>query len=385
MAIYLDNAATSFPKPDCVYSSMMDYGKNIGVSSNRGVYTDALTANRLVFELRKEIMSFFHFNKVENVILNSGLTLSLNTLIKGVIKEDWEVFTSSFEHNSVLRPLLHLQQTKHFTLKYIPSDTFGYLDVDAFKNSLTDKSKLVILTLASNVTGLIQPLAEISKICKANKIYLIIDAAQAAGHFKIDYSHIEFNALAFPGHKALLGPQGIGGFLIDDELNAQTDCLIQGGTGSLSESLLQPEFLPDKFEAGTLNMYGAIGLLNSLKFINNIGISYIEEYETFLFKQLLNGLLNIKEILVIGYNSAYHYSPVISIISNTMSSSQLSYYLDKNFSIATRQGLHCAPLAHKKLNTINTGTVRFSPGLFTKEEDIIYTIEAINKIQKGLL
>ena len=306
----------------------------------------------------------------------------MNTLLKATIKDGWHVITSSMEHNSVLRPLKTLESSVNYNLSIIETDHSGLIDIDAFKSIINKQTKLAVFSYASNVTGLIQPLKEIGAICRENSIYLIIDSAQAAGHFSINFEDLYFSALAFSGHKALLGPQGIGGFLIDEAFNSEASSFIEGGTGSLSESLTQPCFLPDKFESGTLNLPACLGLLKSIEYINKIGLNYIKDYENSLTLKLATGLLQLDDINLVGYNSNYEYTPTLSITSKTVPSHELAYLLDKNYGISVRQGLHCAPLAHKSLGTFPQGTVRLSLGIMNNSIEVDSVLSAISSIVK---
>ncbi|MBC2398995.1 aminotransferase class V-fold PLP-dependent enzyme [Clostridium tetanomorphum] len=382
MKVYLDNAATTYPKPDCVYNGMMNYMKNIGASSSRGAYCNALESSRLVYNCRKELSLFFNFPKIENVIFTPNVTTSLNILLKSVIKDGWHIITSSMEHNSVLRPLNSIEKHKNIEIDIIQCNSNGLIPINEFKSKIKHNTKLVILSHASNIIGTIQPLEKIGEICKNKDIYFIIDSAQTAGNIPLDFNKLKFSALAFTGHKSLIGPQGIGGFLITDELNNEAIPFIEGGTGSESENPFQPSFLPDKFESGTLNTPGIAGLYEGLKFIKNTGINYIKERETYLFKYFLHHLLNLDFIKVYGHNPNLLYTPTMSINLKDMDSSMLSFILDRDFGIATRSGLHCAPLAHKTIGSFPSGTVRFSIGFFNTMDDINYTINSLIKIYK---
>ncbi len=380
--MYLDNAATSYPKPDCVYDGMLNYMKNIGASPGRGAYSNALESSRIVYNCRKAISEFFNFNKIENIIFTSNITASLNILLKSTIKDNWHIITSSMEHNSVLRPLSSIATYKNIEVDIIQCSPNGLLSIEEFKSKIKTNTKVVVMSHASNVIGSIQPLEKIGKICKEKGIYFIIDSAQTAGAIPLDFNKLNCSALAFTGHKGLLGPQGIGGFMICDELNNEALPFIEGGTGSESENIFQPTFLPDKFESGTLNTPGIVGLYQGINFIKNIGLDYIVENESHLFKVFLEKLLNLDFINIYGYDKNISYVPTVSIGLKNMNSSMLSYILDNEFKIATRSGLHCAPLAHKTIGSFPSGTVRFSLGFFNTLEDIEYTINSLYTIWK---
>jgi len=380
MKIYLDNAATTFPKPPEVYTSMMNYMTNIGTNPGRGASTSSIVGNKVILNCRYALMDFFHFDKVENVIFTPNITTSLNTLIKSVVKKGWHVITSTMDHNATLRPLNSLYHKGIIELDIIPCSKEGLLNVDDFINTLKPNTKLVVLSHASNIIGTIQPLEAIGKICKEKDIYFIIDAAQTAGVLPLDFYKLNCNALAFTGHKSLLGPQGIGGFLIDDNLNKQCDTFIEGGTGSLSSSIIQPDFLPDKFESGTLNGPGVAGLLEGINFINTQGIDSIKQHEEYLCKNFINGLLNINSLQVYGFMESFKRTAAISVNSTKIDNSELGFILDTQYGITTRTGLHCAPLAHETIGTYPTGAIRFGIGPFNDIKDINYTLSSLNSI-----
>ncbi|MBX4262034.1 aminotransferase class V-fold PLP-dependent enzyme [Clostridium estertheticum] len=380
MKIYLDNAATTFPKPPKVYESMMNYMMNIGSNPGRGASSTSLAGNRVILNCRYALMDFFHFDKVENVIFTPNVTTSLNTLIKSCVKKGWHVITSSMDHNATLRPLSSLCKQGIIELDIISCSKNGLISIDDFINRLKPNTKLVVLSQASNIIGSIQPLEAIGKICKDKDIYFIIDVAQTAGVLPIDFYKLNCNALAFTGHKSLLGPQGTGGFLIDDKLNEICSSFIEGGTGSLSSSIIQPNFLPDKFESGTLNAPGIAGLLEGIKYISDQGIDSIRENEEYLCKKLIEGLLNTTSINVYGDPRVSTRISTISINSTKIDNSQLGFMLDNEYGITTRTGLHCAPLAHKSIGTYPSGTLRFGIGPFNDTKDIDYTLNSLNSI-----
>ncbi|EQB4337500.1 aminotransferase class V-fold PLP-dependent enzyme [Clostridium botulinum] len=380
MKVYLDNAATTYPKPEKVYSSILNYMKNVGASPGRGGYENALTGDRMVYKCRQSLINLFNFNKIENVVFTSNITASLNILIKSIVKDGWHVITSSMDHNSVIRPLFSLEKSNKIELDILNCSKEGLINIEDFKNAIKDSTRLVVLSHASNIVGTIQPLETIGKICKEKGIYFIIDSAQTAGVLPLNFQNLNCNALAFTGHKSLLGPQGIGGFIIDDELNNIATNFIEGGTGSLSESTLQPDFLPDKFESGTMNTPGIAGLLASIEYINEEGLNAIKEREEYLSREFINGLLNIDSVKVYGPLDASLRTATISINSSKIDNSELGFLLDSEFGIMVRTGLHCAPLAHKTIRSFPQGTLRFSFGAFNDIKDINYALYALNSI-----
>nr|BDA35731.1 cysteine desulfurase [Clostridium perfringens] len=299
--IYFDNAATTFPKPDSVIKAMFDYMSFEGGSANRGSSSTALQSSRAVYECRYEIAKFFNFPKSENVIFTNNITTSLNMLLLGIIKSDWHIITTSMEHNSVLRPLVKIsEELPNVELDIVQCNNEGLVSVEKIKEKLKSNTKLIILSHASNLVGTIQPIKEIGKLCKENDIFFILDSAQTAGVIPIDMTELNLNALAFTGHKSLLGPQGIGGFIIDDKLNSICKNIFSGGTGSNSSLIEHPQELPDKFEYGTLNTPGIIGLLEGIKFIEKEGIGNIKAKEEILCQKAMDLLSEIPEVKIYG-------------------------------------------------------------------------------------
>lgn len=382
MKVYLDNASTSFPKPKSVADSIYNYLVNIGGNPGRANHSNALESNRHLFLAREKIAEFFNFNKIENVIFTNSITSSLNILINGILKSGDHVITSSMEHNSVIRPLYNLKESAGIELDIVQANSNSIVDVNAIKNLIKSNTKLIIITHASNVTGSIQPIYDIGNLCKKHNIFFILDSAQSAGVLDVNFEKFNLNALAFTGHKSLLGPQGIGGFIIDDKLNEICSPCILGGTGSLSHSLTQPDFLPDKFESGTLNIPGIIGLYEGIKFIEKEGLNTIYEHNSNLRSYLINELLNMNKISIYGDLSQSNGTSCVSITHSGLDVSELSFILDSDYGISNRSGLHCAPLAHKTIGTYPEGTVRLSLGYFNTIEDIKYTIDSLNKINK---
>ena len=379
MEVYLDNASTSFPKPKIMADAMYDYIINVGGNSGRGNYSNSYESNKLVLLTREKIADFFNYNKSENVIFTNNITSSLNILIKGILKENDHVISTTLEHNSVLRPLFECSNLLNINIDLVNSSKDGFINPIDIKNKINKNTKLVIVSHASNVIGSIQNIEEIGAICKENNIFFIVDTAQTAGMIKVDMHQCNANAIAFTGHKSLLGPQGIGGFIIDDSLNDECSSILSGGTGSLSHSLNQPNFLPDKFECGTLNSPGIVGLSNSIDFINKEGLETIYSKNFYLRSKLYEGMLNIDGIKLYGNTDFSKYTTCISFNYKSFDPAEVSYFLECN-GIKTRSGLHCAPLAHKSIGSYPGGTIRFSLGYFNTEEEIDYTLSILNNI-----
>jgi cysteine desulfurase family protein len=379
MEVYLDNASTTFPKPKQVIDAMYNYMLNIGGNAGRGNYSNSLQGNRYLYDAREIICDFFGYDSPSNVIFTNNVTTSLNILIRGILKPGDHVITSSMEHNSVIRPLFFCKEHLKIKLDILKANPEGFIDINDLKRKITSKTKLVVVTQASNVTGSIQDVHTIGKICNDNNVFFIVDSSQGAGVLNINMKDIKANAIAFTGHKSLLGPQGIGGFILDSKFNDSCSSLLHGGTGSLSYSLEQPDFLPDKFECGTLNLPGIVGLAEGIKYINSVGLDKIYEHNNYLVNYLLAGLLNIDGINIYGDLSGKNLTTCISMNINSLDSSELGYYLECD-GIKTRSGLHCSPLAHKTIGTYPTGTVRLSVSFFTTKKEIDYTLMILNKI-----
>ncbi|MEG2935486.1 MAG: aminotransferase class V-fold PLP-dependent enzyme [Clostridium sp.] len=376
---YLDNGATSFPKPKEVIASMTNYMTSIGGNVNRGSYENSFDAENTVYETRELLCKFFNFSKPKNVIFTSGVTESLNVILKGLFNFGDHIIVSSMEHNAVLRPLNSIVKLGvEYTVVSCNSD--GTLNIKQLENHIKPNTKAIVMTHSSNVCGTILPFESIGKLCKRNHIYFIVDTAQTAGVIPIDMKELNIDILCFTGHKSLLGPQGIGGFLISEELSKITRPLLEGGTGSFSEYEYQPSYMPDKFEGGTPNVPGIYGLNAGIKYINSIGIDEIQKHEEHLTQLFIDNILDIPEAEVIGLPSSKGRTAVVSLNFKNYDNGEISYYLDKEYGISVRCGLHCAPLAHKTLNTFPDGTVRFSFGLFNTTDDINYAIASIKKV-----
>lgn len=377
--LYLDNGATSFPKAPGVVESMSNYLLEVGSNVNRGVYQSSFNAENIVFETRELICELFNFNRPENVILTKNITEGLNVLIKGILHKDDHAIVSSMEHNAVMRPLNALSRNG-VEFSRIPCNKYGELDPEEIKKYIRPNTKAIIMTHASNVCGTILDLEKAGKICRDKGLYFIIDTAQTAGFLEIDYEKLNAHAIAFTGHKGLLGPQGIGGFIISEDMADKINTLIEGGTGSLSEEEIQPHYMPDKFEAGTLNIPGIYGLNASIKYILDKGIKTIRDKELRVLNYFLDELPNISGLEIIGKKDLKGRTAVVSIDIPRGDNGEIAYELFKDFGIMTRCGLHCAPSAHKTLGTFPNGTIRFSFSHYNTIKDAEYTINALSEI-----
>jgi selenocysteine lyase/cysteine desulfurase len=489
--IYMDNGATSFPKAPGVGDSIKHYIEDVGCSINRSGYNSSLSAEEVVFDTRERIVGLFNCNRPENVVFTMNVTQSMNFLLKGLLKPGDHCLVSSMEHNAVMRPLMQLTAIG-VEFSRIHCDRYGRLNPQDISSHIKPNTKALILTHASNVCGTILPVVDAGRICRQTGLIFIVDSAQTAGILDVDMQLMNADAIAFTGHKGLLGPQGIGGFVITDRLAAAMDSLIAGGTGSLSEHEEQPPYMPDKFEAGTPNIPGIFGLNTALKYIHDTGIHNIREKEMKLAGLFLDGLKCINGVELIGLpsidgcngfgrratdegcngadrrtmaggcadtdlrkmdngyrigaerrdgrtdanqratdagcnagnrrstadgctdvnrriaddgktddnrhtlddgcTSAYRYTAmaeaasrtaVISVDFPALDNAMVAYSLDKDYGIRTRCGLHCAPSAHRTLGTFPQGTVRFSLGHFNTEEEVVYTLDSIEKLLRA--
>lgn len=377
--VYLDNAATSFPKPKAVSEAMIHFIEDIGANVGRGNYRSAYSADEVVYDTRERLKSLFGANDSKNVIFTPNVTYALNIILKGFLKPGDHVLVSAMEHNAVMRPLTQLAH-EGVTFDRIPCTQEGTLIVETMLSLVKPSTKAVILMHASNVSGTIMPLEEVGHFCQRHRLKLIVDAAQTAGVLPIDMKAMNIDALAFTGHKGLMGPQGIGGFVVTDELALSIEPIISGGTGSLSHSEEVPMIMPDRFEAGTLNLPGIFGLSAALRYLDEVGIKAIHEKEMRLAEQFIKGLEAIPAVTVIGPKDMTHRVSVVSISIRTKDIALVAHELDKTYGIMTRIGLHCSPIAHKSLGTYPVGTLRFSFGYFNTEEEVAYALEALQTI-----
>ena len=379
-SVYLDHAATSFPKSDAVIDAMVHYMRDIGCNVNRSSYDSAYEAEDILFETREMLCSLFHGEDCKNVIFTANVTTSLNILIKGLLKPGDHVLVSSMEHNAVMRPLTQLLHNG-ITFDRIPCDSCGVLDPGCMKSLLKPNTRAVITLHASNVCGTLLPVKEIGTFCHQHGLIYIVDAAQTAGAFPINMEEMHIDALAFTGHKSLLGPQGIGGFVLKEHMISKIDPLLSGGTGSISHTETIPEFMPDRFEPGTPNLPGIFGLHASLKELNP---KQILAAELELTARFLDGLQENSKIQIIGKDSISDRAPVVSVQIAGTELAQAAYLLDSRYHIQTRVGLHCSPSAHKTLGTYPEGTIRFSFGHRNTPEEIDYTLKALEEITHGI-
>ncbi|MFW5986428.1 MAG: aminotransferase class V-fold PLP-dependent enzyme [Halanaerobiales bacterium] len=378
--VYLDNAATTRNKPVNVKKAMLNFLQNIGCSPGRGGYKCSIEAGKIILTCRSLLARLFNVPDPKQIIFTQNVTTSINYALKGLLRQGDHVITSTLAHNAVLRPLNRLVNQELITVDYVKSNKQGLLDPQEVEKNINDKTRMLIFTHASNVTGTLLPVEELAAIAEANNLLFVLDTAQTAGIHKVDFTKLNIDVLCFTGHKTLMGPPGTGGFIIDRDTAKIMKPLIEGGTGSSSNQVTQPEFLPDKFESGTLNSPGITGLSAGLKYIFTEGPENIKTHKTKLTALLLSGLTKIKGINIHGPADADKQTATVSVTIPEQDPGQISYLLDKKYNIMTRSGLHCAPLAHKTINTYPEGTLRLSIGYFNTEDDIHYTLDCLNKI-----
>ena len=377
--IYFDQAATSFPKAPGVGQTMADYLTTNGANVNRGSYAQASMAALTVLEARERLAQLFNFQeKIQQVIFTPGCTWGMNILLQGALKPGDHVLVSSLEHNAVMRPLTALSK-KGISFTRIPANLQGETNPKDIIPLIQSNTKLVMVSHASNVSGTIFPLEEVAKICEERNLPLAVDAAQTAGHLPLDFTALHLAALCLPGHKGLLGPQGIGALILNKHLAESITPIITGGTGSASDSEEQPNYLPDKFESGTLNLPGIFGLHKALEFILKEGVARFEQKEALLLDKFLS-LLAPLPVRILGPLDAKKQVGVLALDFSPLDNGEVALRLEKEFGLMTRCGLHCAPSAHKTLGSFPQGAVRFSLGYATTEEDVEYAAKAIAKI-----
>ncbi len=379
MGIYLDNASTTFPKPRAVAEAMSEYLLNEGCNINRGCYAGAYSVEERVYETRQLLCDLFHGPDARNVAFTKNVTEALNVLLKGFLRPGDHVLVSAMEHNAVMRPLSQLEK-QGVRFSRIPCHADGTLIVEAMEGLLEENTRLVMMTHASNVCGTILPLREVGDFCRRHGLRFFVDSAQTAGILPIDMAALHIDALAFTGHKGLLGPQGTGGFVLSPELVGELEPLLSGGTGSISHTEEVPAFMPDRFEAGTPNLPGILGLRASLLWLKETGTEKIFAHEQRLTGQFLQGLAALSNVQLFGRSDLQDRTGVVSLWLDGVDPAQLAYALDAKYGIMTRVGLHCAPNAHRTLGSFPTGTVRFSFGWFNTEDDVAQALNALREL-----
>ncbi|TDX53233.1 aminotransferase class V-fold PLP-dependent enzyme [Orenia marismortui] len=376
--IYFDNAATTFKKPNRVYEAVLDTLKNKAGNPSRGGHKAALDASRVIFDARRRLAKFFNVPSSKEIIFTKNATEANNLILKGLIEEEDHVITTDLEHNSIYRPLNRLKKERGIDVSTI--DTSQSIDnfLKDIETAINDQTKLIVMTHASNVTGAILATEEVGQIAKENNIIFAVDAAQTAGVLDIDVQTMNIDFLSFTGHKGLLAPQGVGGLYINSEIEFAP--LLEGGTGGSSKEKLNPNILPDKYESGTLNTPAIAGLKAGIEFLEKEGLDRIYNHELELLNRLTSGLLEMKEVKILDTKAKKNKVAVISFIVSGIKSATIGNLLDKNYDIAVRTGLHCAPLAHQSIGTYDVGTVRVSFSYFNTIEEVDIFLKALKDI-----
>jgi cysteine desulfurase / selenocysteine lyase len=379
MSLFLDNAATSFPKPDSVYRAMDAALREVGVAPGRGGYRQSLAAARIVFETRSALARFFGLSDSSRLIFTHSATESLNLALNGLLKPGDHVVSTSVEHNALLRPL-HLARSRGVEVTFVQADRTGVVSEREMARALRPNTRLLALAHCSNVTGTVQPIAEIARVARQNGALLLLDAAQSAGYFPLDMAELGIDLLAAPGHKGLYGPPGTG--LLAVARGIRLEPLLVGGTGGNASSPEQPEEMPERFESGTINTPALAGLKAGLDFLLETGLETVRSKGKLLVEQLLEGLRGIPGVAVYGPAQGER-GAAVSFTMAGHDPAALGYLLDSGYDISVRAGLHCAPDVHRTIGTYPAGTVRVSPGFFNTREEISYFLKALHELQAG--
>jgi len=382
--LYMDNAATSSPKPKGVWEAMQYYATELGASAGRGSYTEALETGRLINECRRRICKLFNGEKPENVIFTLNCSDALNLGIKGIIDAGGSdhVICTQMDHNSILRPLNDLRERGWITQTRLAVDPkSGQIDLDELRRSITPKTRLIAVAHVSNVTGTIQPIREIGKIAREHGVTFLVDAAQSAGHVPIDVRADCIDLLAAPGHKGMLGPPGTGFLYIRPGVEKKLRTIREGGTGTLSQNDVQPDFLPDKYEPGSHNAIGILGLSEGVGWIAEQTVEKLAAHDRTLVGTFFDGIADVEGIKLFGLQSVRNRVGVLSVAIDGFSPQELAAVLESSYGVLTRAGIHCAPLAHKFLGTLEAGgTTRFSFGPFITPQDVQYAADSLAQI-----
>ncbi len=380
--IYLDNAATSWPKPSRVKEAMIKFIEEVGANPGRSGHLLSIEAARIIYETREALSKLFNMKDLSRIVFTLNATESLNLALKGLLKPGDHVITSSMEHNSVMRPLRDIEK-KGIEMSIIPCSSQGQLDPQELEKKIQSNTRMIVLNHASNVTGTLLPIREVGLISRKYNLIFLVDAAQTAGAYPIDMKRNGIDLLAFTGHKSLYGPQGTGGLAMGERVKEKEMIpLKQGGTGSRSEFEEQPDFLPDRFESGTPNGVGLAGLLAGVQFVLEKGVQEIHQREIGLIEKLIEGLKGIPQVKVYHPENGENRMATLSFNIAKRSPSDVALRLEREFGILCRPGLHCAPAAHRTIGTFPEGTVRFGLSIFNTEDEIEAVIQAVSMISK---
>ena len=380
--IYFDNAATTKKKPKAVIEAVVEAMQCAG-NASRGASDESLSSDRIIFSTRKKLSKLFSATSHRQVVFTKNSTEALNIALQGLIDEGDHVVTSNMEHNSVLRPLNYLKKNHNIEIDYIGINENGDLNYEEIKKLIKFNTKLLVLNHASNVTGNINDLKKVGKICRENNILFVVDASQTAGSFNIDMKNEFIDVLCFTGHKSLLGPQGTGGLCVGEEIYIKP--LLSGGTGVHTYDPYQPDKMPTRLEAGTLNVHGIAGLGAGIDYINENGMEKLTQKSLKLAEKFYKGICNLKGIKLYGNYLEKYRSPIVSFNIASIDSSEVSAILSEKYEISTRPGAHCAPLLHKSFKTVDQGMVRFSFSHSNSEEEVDFAVNAIREIIAEML
>lgn len=377
--VYLDHSATSYPKPPEVYDFMNNFYRAHGVSPGRSGFDAALETEELVSETRKLLCNLFHANDPNHLVFTYNASDALNMVILGTLNPGDHVVTTLLEHNSVLRPLYHLRTEKNVDVTYVPFDEKGLVDPDEIDKAIRKETRMVIVNHTSNVLGTIQPIEEIGKICRKHGVLFVVDASQSAGSIEVDAEKASIDAVCFTGHKGLMGPTGIGGMWVRPGFPVRSTRF--GGTGVRSAQESHLEEFPYRLECGTLNILGVAGLYAGVKWIFKQGLDNIHKQELALWQRLYEGLSEIDGVTIYAAEPKSYRTPVLSFNVYGFDAADAGTFLDVDYNIACRTGLHCAPKVHQHIGTFSiNGTVRFSIGPFNNQEHIDHAIQAVREI-----
>ena len=380
--VYLDNAATTWPKPESVYSAVYRFMQSSCANPGRSAHTMARVSSSTVMKTREALAALFNIQNPLDIAFTGNATQALNMAIQGVLREGDHVVTTAMEHNSVLRPLCHLKRSGLIDYTVVmPYDSCGHISPSAIADAIRSNTRLIILSSASNVTGTILPYEEVGRLAREKGILFLVDAAQGAGVLDFDVQSMHISLLAFPGHKGLMGPQGTGGLYVAPGVEIRP--ILFGGTGSRSFETIHPDFMPDMLEAGTVNTPGIAGLGAGLQWLAKVGLENIRKKKKLLLEAFFDAIGRIPSVRIYSERNAAMNSGIVSFIIGGMDSSDIGHQLDTKYGIAVRSGFHCAPLAHETLGTMKTGLVRISPGYFNTVEEMEYAARAIRAIARG--
>ena len=381
MEVYLDTAATSHKKPDCVYAAMDCFMRKVGASPGRSAHRLGIDASRIVTAAREKLAGLLGVEDSSRVIFTLNCTEALNLALKGILKQSDHVVTTAMEHNSVMRPLSAMREERGVTVTRAAANDEGITSPEEIEKCVRPDTALIVMTHASNVTGAIQPIEACGQIARKHGILFLVDAAQTVGCVSFDLRRMPIDMLAFSGHKSLMGPQGVGGLYLRKSVDLAP--LKQGGTGSASSEETQPDMLPDKYESGTPNTPGIAGLSAALDFIAATTVTKIRSHVHHVGEAMLDGLRAIDGVTVYGSTRMECNAGVFSFNISARDPAEIAAELENHYGIMTRVGLHCAPSAHRTIETFPQGAIRASIGFYTTKEEIAYFLRSLEEICRG--